>query len=379
MAASLLIGSSRVSALKNLPLQAWRLRSLPSVSLGTKPGNTKKGSKQNKGEIISNSKPDSAVQLADEDLRKFFARKTLVAFPQRAKFPSPGAEPAFSSAEGLRKKSTDEESSSSLSSGSDSSSDSEEEDNSFKHTIKAKVFPRKDPISSEDRMKGKGTLEKHFPQEQVKDKTLQNFPSTKTPIKQKQLYQATADDKWARTDLAKHGAEQRPKESHLKSTDLGVKIAESQRPREVSSKQLDVSLPEASSSISSKTQPVLQQSVAQNLTLRQEENVPKELKKTEVQGRTAAVQKEDLNSEVPMVEATVKDESTLDTGIQTEQQSTILEAKPSTETAQETFDIATYKNLQHHEYTPYTFVDYDVLLSKLRLPQPSSGKLSPRH
>uniref|UniRef100_A0A8D2LE32 NADH dehydrogenase [ubiquinone] flavoprotein 3, mitochondrial n=1 Tax=Varanus komodoensis TaxID=61221 RepID=A0A8D2LE32_VARKO len=54
-------------------------------------------------------------------------------------------------------------------------------------------------------------------------------------------------------------------------------------------------------------------------------------------------------------------------------------AKPSTETAQETFDIATYKNLQHHEYTPYTFVDYDVLLSKLRLPQPSSGKLSPRH
>uniref|UniRef100_A0A8C6XTY8 NADH dehydrogenase [ubiquinone] flavoprotein 3, mitochondrial n=1 Tax=Naja naja TaxID=35670 RepID=A0A8C6XTY8_NAJNA len=54
-------------------------------------------------------------------------------------------------------------------------------------------------------------------------------------------------------------------------------------------------------------------------------------------------------------------------------------AKPSPETAQETYDISTYKNLQHHEYQPFTFVDFDVLLSKFRLPQPSSGRLSPRH
>uniref|UniRef100_A0A803T554 NADH dehydrogenase [ubiquinone] flavoprotein 3, mitochondrial n=1 Tax=Anolis carolinensis TaxID=28377 RepID=A0A803T554_ANOCA len=53
--------------------------------------------------------------------------------------------------------------------------------------------------------------------------------------------------------------------------------------------------------------------------------------------------------------------------------------KPPVETAQETFDISSYKNLQHHEYTPYTFVDYDVLLSERRLPQPSSGRSSPRH
>ncbi|XP_032075305.1 NADH dehydrogenase [ubiquinone] flavoprotein 3, mitochondrial isoform X1 [Thamnophis elegans] len=54
-------------------------------------------------------------------------------------------------------------------------------------------------------------------------------------------------------------------------------------------------------------------------------------------------------------------------------------ARPSPETAQETHDISTYKNLQHHEYQPFTFVDFDVLLSKFRLPQPSSGRLSPRH
>ncbi|MBN3295166.1 NDUV3 dehydrogenase, partial [Amia calva] len=43
------------------------------------------------------------------------------------------------------------------------------------------------------------------------------------------------------------------------------------------------------------------------------------------------------------------------------------------------FDNMTYKNLQHHEYTPFTFVDYDVELAKYRLPQPSAGRISPRH
>ncbi|KAM4602340.1 NADH dehydrogenase [ubiquinone] flavoprotein 3, mitochondrial, partial [Discoglossus pictus] len=45
----------------------------------------------------------------------------------------------------------------------------------------------------------------------------------------------------------------------------------------------------------------------------------------------------------------------------------------------ETLDNSTYQNLQHYSYTPFTFVDYDVALSKLRLAQPSSGRPSPRH
>lgn len=56
-----------------------------------------------------------------------------------------------------------------------------------------------------------------------------------------------------------------------------------------------------------------------------------------------------------------------------------LEAKPTVATPQEDFDTSTYKNLQHHEYTPFTFVDFDVELSKFRLAQPSSGRISPRH
>lgn len=58
---------------------------------------------------------------------------------------------------------------------------------------------------------------------------------------------------------------------------------------------------------------------------------------------------------------------------------------PPTEPAQATaapaepFDNTTYKNLQHHDYTPYTFLDLNLNLSKFRMPQPSSGRESPRH
>ncbi|XP_061856727.1 NADH dehydrogenase [ubiquinone] flavoprotein 3, mitochondrial isoform X3 [Colius striatus] len=49
------------------------------------------------------------------------------------------------------------------------------------------------------------------------------------------------------------------------------------------------------------------------------------------------------------------------------------------EPAPEEFDNSTYKNLQHHEYNIYTFVDSLAVLSKFRQPQPSSGRPSPRH
>ncbi|XP_044140240.1 NADH dehydrogenase [ubiquinone] flavoprotein 3, mitochondrial isoform X2 [Bufo gargarizans] len=46
---------------------------------------------------------------------------------------------------------------------------------------------------------------------------------------------------------------------------------------------------------------------------------------------------------------------------------------------QEPFDNTKYQNLQHFHYTAFTFVDVDVELAKYRLPQPSSGRQSPRH
>uniref|UniRef100_A0A3Q4HXG1 Uncharacterized protein n=1 Tax=Neolamprologus brichardi TaxID=32507 RepID=A0A3Q4HXG1_NEOBR len=46
---------------------------------------------------------------------------------------------------------------------------------------------------------------------------------------------------------------------------------------------------------------------------------------------------------------------------------------------EELFDNSTYKNYEHHSYNPYTFADLDMQMAKFRLPQPSSGKPSPRH
>ncbi|XP_036023605.1 NADH dehydrogenase [ubiquinone] flavoprotein 3, mitochondrial isoform X2 [Onychomys torridus] len=45
----------------------------------------------------------------------------------------------------------------------------------------------------------------------------------------------------------------------------------------------------------------------------------------------------------------------------------------------ESSNTTTYKNLQHHEYNSYTFLDLNLDLSKFRMPQPSSGRESPRH
>ncbi|XP_052580631.1 NADH dehydrogenase [ubiquinone] flavoprotein 3, mitochondrial-like [Peromyscus californicus insignis] len=42
-------------------------------------------------------------------------------------------------------------------------------------------------------------------------------------------------------------------------------------------------------------------------------------------------------------------------------------------------NTTTYKNLQHHDYNSYTFLDLNMDLSKFRMPQPSSGRESPRH
>uniref|UniRef100_A0A8C0ESL0 NADH dehydrogenase [ubiquinone] flavoprotein 3, mitochondrial n=1 Tax=Bubo bubo TaxID=30461 RepID=A0A8C0ESL0_BUBBB len=55
------------------------------------------------------------------------------------------------------------------------------------------------------------------------------------------------------------------------------------------------------------------------------------------------------------------------------------ETTAAAEPPPEEFDNSTYKNLQHHEYNIYTFVDSVVALSKFRQPQPSSGRPSPRH
>lgn len=57
----------------------------------------------------------------------------------------------------------------------------------------------------------------------------------------------------------------------------------------------------------------------------------------------------------------------------------VFPAEPVSAAPTEPFDNTTYKNLQHHDYSTYTFLDLNLDLSKFRMPQPSSGRESPRH
>ncbi|XP_070606592.1 NADH dehydrogenase [ubiquinone] flavoprotein 3, mitochondrial isoform X1 [Erythrolamprus reginae] len=371
------------------------MRSMPSIYLCTKPGGSKKGFPKDKGKVISNCKPDAAVKLTEEDLRKFLARKTLVMFPQKAEFPFE-RKPVFSSTVGKRL--TEEQPFSSSSSESDSSSDSEDDD--------------------------------------LKEK----------PHRQKELFQRA--DKQLESDMIKTASQQRSKEIHFKSKNFGIANAESQKPIEVLSGSQEVFLSETdpqktqlvppqnisqkltkkpievlsgsqevslSETDPQKTQLVPPQNISQNLTkkpievlsgsrevslsetdpqkaqlvlsqnisqnLEKDENNTKKLQKTEMQKRIFEEPGPEVSGErMPVIKATtLKEEIIPEVEAQIEEESTPEVATLSPETAQETHDTSTYKNLQHHEYQPFTFVDFDVLLSKFRLPQPSSGRLSPRH
>ncbi|XP_052019604.1 NADH dehydrogenase [ubiquinone] flavoprotein 3, mitochondrial isoform X2 [Apodemus sylvaticus] len=83
----------------------------------------------------------------------------------------------------------------------------------------------------------------------------------------------------------------------------------------------------------------------------------------------ARVFRGELASTVPL--STDSEKSEKAKGPQPTTQSALKEPEPT--------DTTTYKNLQHHNYNPYTFLDLNLELSKFRLPQPSSGRESPRH
>lgn len=267
-------------------------------------------------EAISSTKPDGAVKLADEDLRKFLARKTLVTFPQKTL--------VRESISSTGKKLADEDSSSSSSSDSDSSSDSEEEDNTLKDSVKTKVsFPRRDPISFENKTrKIKIRTEKHFLREQDKDGAPYSLSSAESSVKQKGLNQATAGDKLLKSNFVQT-TKQRPSEISFKSLNLEINLAGQQRPTEVASKQVEASPPEVTSSKQSTAPLAPQQNVAQNLALlKEEKNAAVKIEEMESQGSDAAVQQEDAVSDRTSVVETMKEAIIPEAGVQSEQQST---------------------------------------------------------
>ncbi|XP_057182720.1 uncharacterized protein ndufv3 isoform X2 [Triplophysa rosa] len=103
------------------------------------------------------------------------------------------------------------------------------------------------------------------------------------------------------------------------------------------------------------------------------EMVAKDVNATEIETASS----ENLKDPAPVAADAVAAQSLAETEAAEAPEEQALEKSP--EPDPEPFDNTTYKNLQHHHYNMYTFVDMDVEMAKHRLSQPSSGRPSPRH
>ncbi|XP_038245506.1 NADH dehydrogenase [ubiquinone] flavoprotein 3, mitochondrial [Dermochelys coriacea] len=425
MAASSLLGCGRAATLKTLQLEAWGLRSLsPSLSLCTKSESSKKGQEKdvvapqestkllatkttvefpkklfpsshppsaNKGETktIASTSTDEALKLTNEEVRKFLSRKTLVAFPERVTLSSLEGKASITTRGGLSKKLAEEESSSS--SESDSSSDSDEEDSVSGVATKTRVeFPRHDPFSFGNRTVKVMTLaDKSLSQKGDKEyipKKKPYRPEIEAPhIKQMESGKtATANSKILKSETRAPSMKQNLKGTDLQKSISKTQAEESQKLTAVRLKEsrhlaeTPIGAPPAAAQL--KVPPEPQQEMEQKLTLlRWEETKRREVQETETKEKAAPKLQEEFLKETPFMVNTTTEEIIQEAGVQTEEQGTIQETNTASASAQEEFDNSTYKNLQHHAYNMYTFVDFDVELSKFRQPQPSSGRLSPRH
>ncbi|XP_063201065.1 NADH dehydrogenase [ubiquinone] flavoprotein 3, mitochondrial isoform X1 [Chroicocephalus ridibundus] len=426
MAAPSLLGCGRAATRKVLRLEARGLRgAAPSAALCTRPvgsgmpsapptnlvapqGSTKllaiKAPAEfpkmlssssllvsaNKGESISSSNLKKASKPSAENMRMFMSRKTVVGFPQRVgssleeeNLTTPATE------RGLRKELVEEETSPSSSSDSDSSSDSEEEndDDTSEVAIKTKVeFPKRDSIFSENiavkaSMLAKENFSQKSPKEYGAKKKRCKTGSDVSPIKQVAFSKTSVSHETSKSKARDPKIKSTPKEADRRKLVLEPYMVESQDLSEVTHKSdylEEKSIGTQVAAIQLKPSSVTQEDKKQKLVSRGKEKKVKEAQESEAEV-TAPKLEETSESTVLVMGTTANEETIQEAGVQAGESSTIEETTKAAEPAPEEFDNSTYKNLQHHEYNIYTFVDSVVVLSKFRQPQPSSGRPSPRH
>uniref|UniRef100_K7GI05 NADH:ubiquinone oxidoreductase subunit V3 n=1 Tax=Pelodiscus sinensis TaxID=13735 RepID=K7GI05_PELSI len=364
---------------------------------------------------IASTSPNEALNVRDEDLRKFLSRKTLVSFPERVTLHSLEGKASVTRGEGLSKKLAEEDSSSS--SESDSSSDSEEDDSASEVASKTRVeFPRRDPFFFENRMVKMTLAEESLSQKRDGEyipKKKPYKPKIEVPhIKNMEVDKtATANNKIIR----KPSIKQSPNRIDFQKSVSKTQAEESQQPTTIKlkkSRHLVETPIGAPAAAQLKVPPGFQQEVEQKRTvLRSVEAKKREMQETGTKEEASPKPEEFLKDKAFMVNTAIVEEIRLlhypknikslslsnkftfyesfrnlslenaeGEGVDTDAFPSIsTETKTAAVSAQEEFDNSTYKNLQHHEYNMYTFVDFDVELSKFRQPQPSSGRLSPRH
>ncbi|NXC38787.1 NDUV3 dehydrogenase, partial [Penelope pileata] len=316
------------------------------------------------------------------------SRKTIIAFPQRVSASSLEEEKhtTIATGGGIRKEVAEEETSSSSSSDSDSSSDSEEEsgvDDDKGVAVKTRVeFPRRDSVFSENipiktsQLPKDNLSQKHY-KEHVAKKKPSKTESDASAIKQAAFSKASVSHKTLKSKARDPNIKSTPKEADQQKLVLEPQLDKNQDLTDTARKSHYLEKKSIASRVATtqlKAPSVTQEDKKQNLISRGEDEMVKEAQKSEAVEVTSKL--EEKTSESTVLVADTKEETIQEAGVQAGESSTIDAAG---QPAPEESDNSTYKNLQHHEYNIYTFVDSVVLLAKFRQPQPSSGRPSPRH
>ncbi|PKU36448.1 nadh dehydrogenase [Limosa lapponica baueri] len=340
----------------------------------------------NKGESISSTNLEEASKPSGEDMRMFMSRKTVVGFPQRVVGSSLKEENLTTPAteRGLRKELVEEETSSSSSS--DSDSEEENDVDASEVAIKTKVeFPRRDSIFSDIAVKASMLAKENFPQKSHKENGAKKKPCKRehdvSPVKQVTFSKTSVSHETSKSKAREPKVKSTPKEANRQKLVLEPYMIESQDLTDITQKSdylEEKSIGTQVAAIQLKASSVTREDKKQKLASRGKEKKVKEAQESESEVTVPKLE-ETSESTMLVMGTTAKEETIQEAGVQAGEKSTIEEATKAAEPAPEEFDNSTYKNLQHHEYNIYTFVDSVAVLSKFRQPQPSSGRPSPRH
>ncbi|XP_055270624.1 NADH dehydrogenase [ubiquinone] flavoprotein 3, mitochondrial isoform X2 [Moschus berezovskii] len=375
---------------------------------------------------LASPNPDARVLHTDQGLPKLLSTKTLVEFPQKVVSPFRKQGSDSEAAQWGRRGTDDSSSSSSSSSSSDSESDEEGDRSGAGPQVKSKRRGGP-PVAEASRSSADRTPKTEI---SAKEKTVSQQPHLDlTPAERprqakkkgasSQPVEDRKDPKPQTTAPKSHAPEEPMKQKSQKISRSNKIDKESQKPLEVKKVLSDRTTwglsthpaggpaPTPSTGTRAGGQPPAPPPEARRSLL--EKQVPEAdgelafpLFKTEKLEKQAAegilkAEEEILEDQLPMQNlkpALVQNKDVLDekpTVLKLEEKGGIMEAsaaqvegqdhtqEPASAAPTEPFDNTTYKNLQHHDYSTYTFLDLNLDLSKFRMPQPSSGRESPRH
>ncbi|CAH6789907.1 NADH dehydrogenase [ubiquinone] flavoprotein 3, mitochondrial [Phodopus roborovskii] len=385
---------------------------------------------ENTGGAVAGPHPGGSLPLTDEGLQKRLSRKTLVEFPQKVPSP-PQVQGYVSKAQQHSQKVTDGSSSSSSSGSSDSDSEGEGHDSNIDPQVSSKgkagfykpeaSSPRvpKITVPAKEKAKAQKPLtDVTYPEQSQQPKkkgTVTKPVEESKETRSKPMTSRSQSSEILETNSKEEHPQRKPrlsktrKESPKPFEAEGVlpvdtkarssaRLAGNSAPtmktqKTCSGEQLPAATPQAQARQLGPKEPEPEWKATSPQVLIGKESLEKQVPEgcSEAKEETSEDQKLVRYSKTVPVEK----KDTLEEGAQPEGrlQAAVDEAPPTDAgppqeapedtqehmLAPEPTDTTTYKNLQHHDYNIYTFLDLNLDLSKFRMPQPSSGRESPRH